>query len=275
MRLVRCGSGSSGSTRAAVSTTSSAVVGEHGRQVARELGLEVGVHLVGRVDQHEIVLPAGAGLARERRDGVLAQDGAAQPQLVEVALDRPHRVGVALDEDGARRAARERLEPHRAGARVEVEHRGAVERADEVEDVLAHAVGRRPRVEARRRLDRVPPVRAGDDPHAADRCRSVSCREAGVVRRRGDVRRSRSRPRRRGRTACPASSDGVSTRPAAYCTLYEPTGMRVVCSSRARRARRRRAASRRRRSSRRRGRRGTSRAAAPRRRRACAASAPS
>ena len=47
---------------------------------------------------------------------------ALQAQLVEVLLDRPCRRCVLLDEDGARGAARERLEPHRAGARVEVEH---------------------------------------------------------------------------------------------------------------------------------------------------------
>jgi hypothetical protein len=86
-------------------------------------------------------------------------------QLVEVALDRTNRVAVALDEHGARGAARERLEAHRARARVEVEHRGAVDRTEDVEDVLAHAVGGRPGVAAFRRVDGVAAMRARDDAH--------------------------------------------------------------------------------------------------------------
>ena len=56
-------------------------------------------------------------------------------------------VAVELDEDGALRAARERLEPERPGSRVEVEHGRTVDRAEDVEDVLPHTVGGRPRVE--------------------------------------------------------------------------------------------------------------------------------
>src|SRR5207244_9818329 len=66
---------------------------------------------------------------------------------------------------GTGRAPRQRLEAHRARARVEVEHLRVVERADDVEDVLAHAVRRRPRVLAAGRVDRVALARAGDDPH--------------------------------------------------------------------------------------------------------------
>ena len=100
------------------------------------------------------------------RSDVAADDArAGQPQPVEVALDRAHRVGVVLDEDGARRAARERLDPERAGAGEEIEHARAVDRADEVEDVLADAVGRRPRVEAARRDELVPLPAAGDHAH--------------------------------------------------------------------------------------------------------------
>ena len=47
-----------------------AVVVEHGGEVARELRLEVRIHVVRGVDQHEIVLPP---LGREHRHRVLAQ----------------------------------------------------------------------------------------------------------------------------------------------------------------------------------------------------------
>ena len=103
----------------------------------------------------------------EHGDGVLAEDGRAQPQLVEVTLDRSNGVGVALDEHDALGAARERLEPDRTRPRVQVEYGRTVDRADDVEDVLAHAVGGRPRVLARRGTDRMALPRAGDDPHEA------------------------------------------------------------------------------------------------------------
>ena len=109
--------------------------------------------------------------AAERAKGVGAEHGGGcQPELVEVALDRAHSVTVALDEDGARGAARERLKPHRAGARVEVENGRVLDRPDDVEDVLAHAIRRRPRFEPARRVDRVAFPRPGDDPHQGTRC---------------------------------------------------------------------------------------------------------
>ena len=60
--------------------------------------------------------------------------------MVEVALDRPHGFCVLLDEHRTRRTARERLDTERARTGEEIEDAGAVDRADEVEDVLAHAV---------------------------------------------------------------------------------------------------------------------------------------
>ena len=56
--------------------------------------------------------------------------------------------------------------------------------------------------------------------------RQASCDDAATARR------SRSRPRSSRTHSVPWASDGVSTRPAAYCTLYDPTGTRVTCSSR-------------------------------------------
>src|SRR5207248_3912636 len=84
---------------------------------------------------------------------------------VEVALDRPHGLRVVVDEDGARCPAREGLDPERAGTGEEVEHLGIVDRSDEVEDVLAHAVRGRPGVEPARRGELVPLAAAGDDAH--------------------------------------------------------------------------------------------------------------
>ena len=46
-----------------------------------------------------------------------------RPSFSRFDLDHARGLAVALDEDAARSAARERLEPHRAGAREEVEAR--------------------------------------------------------------------------------------------------------------------------------------------------------
>src|SRR5262249_26341961 len=137
-----------------------------GRQGFGETLLQGRELLVGRVDEHEIVAPAGGGLVVERGEYVLAEDaGAGQAELLEVAVDRPAGVAVVVDEEGAGRAARERLEAERARAGEQVEHRGAVDRADQVERGLADAVARRARVRAGRREDAGAAAAAGDDPH--------------------------------------------------------------------------------------------------------------
>src|SRR5436309_6606821 len=83
-----------------------AVVGEDRRQVAGEPGLQGGKHLVGRVDQHEIVAAARCRLGGEGPERLLWDDASAgQAELVEVAVDGTERVAVALDEDGARGAS--------------------------------------------------------------------------------------------------------------------------------------------------------------------------
>ena len=66
----------------------------------------------------------------------------------------------------ARRAARERLDAERAGARVEVEHVQPLDRPEQVEERLAHAVRRRPRRGSAWRGDPPSLVRAGDYAHA-------------------------------------------------------------------------------------------------------------
>ena len=67
---------------------------------------------------------AGASRA-ERRPHVDADDGRAvgQSELAQVACEHRQGAAVALDEDRAGRAARERLDAQRAGAGVEVQHR--------------------------------------------------------------------------------------------------------------------------------------------------------
>ena len=119
--------------------------------------------LVGGVDEDEIV---GVALAREEGEGVAAHDPRSrQAQLLQVALDRTARVSVGLDEDGPGRPAREGFEAHRAGTGVQIEHGGAVDRADQVEGGLPDAVGGGPGREALRRLDRVTLAAPGDDSH--------------------------------------------------------------------------------------------------------------
>src|SRR6185437_16335118 len=116
--------------------------------------------------QHEIVLRARGRLLRDGADDVAADDARTrQPQPVEVALDRVHGVRVLLDEDRARGAAGERLDPQRTGAGEEIEHARPVHGPDEVEDVLADAVRRRPRVETAWRDELVALAAAGDDAH--------------------------------------------------------------------------------------------------------------
>src|SRR4029453_7867709 len=82
------------------------------------------------------------------------------------AADHAAGVSVRLDEDGALRAAREGFDPHSARAGEEVEHDSVGNpRLHEIEDVLAHAVGRRPCRETLRGVDPVALAGAGDDPH--------------------------------------------------------------------------------------------------------------
>src|SRR5581483_6983968 len=150
-----------------------AVVAEDAGEIARELRFEVGVQVVRRVDEHEIVLRPLGG---EHGDRVAPQHGRLQAQLVEVALDRAHCVAVRLDEDGARRPARERLEAERARAGVQIEHGRPVDGPEDVEHVLAHAVGRRPGLLPLRSVDRVPFPRTGDDAHRWQRTPSSTAR---------------------------------------------------------------------------------------------------
>src|SRR5436190_7446510 len=152
-----------------------AVVGKDGRQVAGKPGLQGGKHLVGRVDQHEIVAAARGRLGGESPESLVRDDaGAGEAELVEIAVDGAERLSVGLDEDGARGASRERLEAHRAGAGEEVEDGRAVDGTDQVEGRLAGTVRGRTRVMSLRGKDSRALVGAGDDSHS--RLTSKSCR---------------------------------------------------------------------------------------------------
>src|ERR1043166_2202470 len=102
---------------------------------------------VGRIDQHEIVAGASAGIGSQGSQRVLAENGRAfEPELVEVPVDRAAGLAIALDEGRLRGAAGERLEPHRAGAGEEIENLRLFDEAgaDQVERGLADAVSGRP-----------------------------------------------------------------------------------------------------------------------------------
>ena len=164
-REVRSGSGSAGSVRAPVSTTSSPSGASTVGRCSRELRLELGPRLVRRVDEDEVV----------RRATRAASAQTASPQATRAPVRRSFSRFSAIVRQAARSlstkvdargAARERLEPHRARAGEEVEHGGAVDRPDQVEGGLADAVAGRPGREPLRRGDPRPAVRAGDDSHA-------------------------------------------------------------------------------------------------------------
>ena len=152
-----------------------AVVGKDGRQVAGKPGLQGGKHLVGRVDQHEIVAAARGRLGGESPESLVRDDaGAGEAELVEIAVDGAQRLSVGLDEDGARGASRERLEAHRAGAGEEVEDGRAADGTDQVEGRLAGTVRGRTRVMSLRGEDPRALVGASDDSHRS--LTSKSCR---------------------------------------------------------------------------------------------------
>jgi hypothetical protein len=115
--------------------------------------------LVRRVREHEVIAPsAGAFVSENRVDAPIGDDRSGKPELLEVRLDHARRLAIALREDAASSPARKRLEPHRAGAREEVENRSASDRPDQGEGCFANAISSGPRDDALRRGDTVTPV---------------------------------------------------------------------------------------------------------------------
>ena len=96
-------------------------------------------------------------------------DPAAGAEPVGVAADGRLGGGVAFDEGGAARAARQRLEAERAAAREQVGDAQVLERAEATgehrEQRLADPVGGGPSRASGRRLDRPPAPFAGDNAH--------------------------------------------------------------------------------------------------------------
>ena len=200
-REVRSGSGSAGSVRAPVSTTSSpSGASTFGRCSASFGSSSAHASYGGSTRTRSYVRDS----RRSSQTRVAAGDpraGEAEP--LEVLRDRPAGRPVALDEGDARGAARERLDPHRAGAGEEVEHAGVVDRPDQVERGLADAVAGRPGREPLRRGDPRPAVRAGDDSHApglrtsspAPAAASASRRSYTSIRRAPNADRAREMDR--------------------------------------------------------------------------------
>ncbi len=89
---------------------------------ARVGASSVGKHPVRRVDEHQVVAPPAAASSRERTGRRRCDDRRRSGRACRGSPRSRARVAVGLDEDAARGAARERLEPHRARAGEEVEH---------------------------------------------------------------------------------------------------------------------------------------------------------
>src|SRR5205823_4650795 len=90
-------------------------------------------------------------------------------QIGDVSVDDAAGARVALDEDRALRAARERFESKRTGAGVEIEHREPIHALPEgVEEALSYAIRGRPSGGSRDRPQRATSRFSADDPHRAN-----------------------------------------------------------------------------------------------------------
>src|SRR5205807_99994 len=140
------------------------------------------------VEEYEVERPARGAQERERVAALNV--GLRDADLVDVAPDRGDRALVVVDERRGGGAARERLDPERAAARVEVEHARAPDLAEHREERLTHLVRGRPR---RPPLGGVqgPALEApGDDAHRA----SVLAGRRTLRRRRARRAGSAARP---------------------------------------------------------------------------------
>ena len=203
----RCGRRSRG--------TSGQALDERAAQLARRT--------IRRVEEDEAERPRLPCVAQRRRARRARRTVARQRRAsAEVgARSRPTRAG-RVDEDGARGAARERLEAERAGAGEQVEHRRRRRAAPRIaEERLAHAVGggaraasrggaamRRPAEARRRRSSSAPASRS--TPRRAKRLRGASLRRAARARaRRGSGSRSSSAAARSRASSSSARSSGM------------------------------------------------------------------
>ena len=142
----------------------------------------------------------GAGRRRgTARPGVATTSAASDsPHVARFASMARRAFEVGVDEGRPRRASRQRLDPHRAAAREEVEHRGLVDGAEAAEGVEGGLAARGPgwvACRVHRGHQATTPGRSRDDAHLGDRTAG-----AGTVRSMSD-------------RSCPtASSSFASTR---------------------------------------------------------------
>ncbi len=199
-RVVTRASGSSGSTRSDVSTTTRAALASTGREEVAERRRVLLPLVVRRIDEHEVVPAATCAVVAKRGRDITVRDRCSgQAQLLEVRLDHARGLAIALDEDTARRAPRERLETHRPRSGEEIEHRGTIHRPDQRERRFPHAIAGRAGRRALRRCDAVALPRAGNDPHDSPRCSASPSRRSTSSARRPSSGSARAASRARSR----------------------------------------------------------------------------
>ncbi len=151
-------------SRPARSTTTTASAASHpfAAAAASQPGHLRGRHVVGRVDEHDVVGPLGGHRPARRPRAPPAPAPRPARASADVAPQHAGRPPVGLDEQRVRRPARQRLQPERTGTGAQVEHRGAVEAGVGVErgeQRLPHPVRRRPGALAAARRSGVRPRR--------------------------------------------------------------------------------------------------------------------
>src|SRR6185437_1443591 len=120
-----------------------------GREQRRQLGGEaIGQgrqHLVGRIEEYQVVCQARGRVRREPAATVLTADGAtvSVPEPGRVLPQHRERRSVKLAEGDLRRTPGERLEAERPAAREGIEDVRACDVGQDREERLAHPVGRR------------------------------------------------------------------------------------------------------------------------------------
>src|SRR3954447_22824026 len=129
---------------------------------------------VGGIEERQIVSVSAAACGVEGRAGRAGEPRRlrrGEPERVEIGPDHGHRAGLALDEQRARGAPRQRLDAQRARPGEQVEHARAVERPEGREQRLAPPIRRRPRAAPRRRLQAAAAEPARYDAHGGTRPR--------------------------------------------------------------------------------------------------------
>src|SRR4051794_38280576 len=139
---------------------------QHSWQRLRQLAPEALRQAIWRVEKDEIVVASLPRCGAEEPQSVRAAHFGLAADRLEVGPHRRHGGRRGVHERRLRRAARERLEPERAGAGEQVEYARALDRAaEDREQRLAHAVRRGADRGAARGGQTPAAPAAGDDPH--------------------------------------------------------------------------------------------------------------